>query len=121
MIPHRSSPRKRGPITTVGALSLMSCLWIPALATLGRDDVRASRGARLPLAHAVAQEPRLGIDLVDLERQGERTRLEHGVERLVRLIVDRLHRVLLLLQAAAFACADVNVDELGVGRSVADP
>src|SRR4051812_755590 len=111
MIPHRSSPRKRGPITTVGALSLMSCLWIPALATLGRDDVRASRGTRLPLTHAVAQQPRLGIDLVDLDRQRERPRLEHRIECPVGLIVDRLHRVLLLLEAAAFAGADVDVDE----------
>ena len=53
--------------------------------------------ARLPLAHAVAQQPRLRIDLVNLDGERQRARLEHRIERFVRLIVDRLHGVLLLL------------------------
>src|SRR5262245_21934147 len=79
-----------------------------------------SCGAGLPLTHSVAQEPRLRIDLVDLDRQRERPRLEYGVEGLVRLVVDRLHGMLLLLQAAPLARADVDVDEGILRRAIAD-
>src|SRR5436190_11470339 len=83
---------------------------------------RASRscGARLPLAHAVAQQPRLGVDLVDLDGERQRARLEHRIERLVGLIVDRLHGMLLLLERAALARADVDVDECIVRIAVAN-
>ena len=59
----------------------------------------ARRRSRMPLRSSRVS----GSISWNLDRERERARLEHDVERLVGLIVDRLHHRLLLLERAALA------------------